>query len=460
MPLRKHCLALLWPTLCLPAFALAGQGPSSSQSPYLVPIAPGVEFTSILTVGDAVTGRNKTSYRMAGIPDGLGVYDNGDGSITVLMNHELKEAAGAQHAHGGKGAFVSQWRIRKQDLKVIEGKDLIKEVHLADGNGWRQAPGAGFNRFCSADLPAATAFYNKASGKGYRNGRIFMNGEETKGGRAFAHLMSGQSYELAKLGRFAWENAVASPYAQDKTLVAGLDDTGGGKLHFYVGKKTASGNPVERAGLANGIDYLVSIDGQDKEPALGFKSGRFKLVADGTGTGFERPEDGAWDSQQPNRFYFVTTAGFAGNSRLWRVSFDAIDKPELGGRIEVLVDGAKDGPRMMDNLTVDSAGNVYIQEDVGDQSHLGRIWLYNPERKALVLLAQHDEQRFLKDGKAFLTEDEESSGIVEVSAFFKGVRGYDTKRNRYFLFDVQAHYKHADAELVEGGQLLLMKVPR
>jgi hypothetical protein len=458
MPFRKALLSAALASACLPA--LAGQGTSSSQTPYLVPVAPGVEFTSLLTVGDAVPGRDgKSPYRMAGIPDGLGVFDNGDGSFTVLMNHELKEDAGASHAHGAKGAFVSQWRIRKRDLKVLSGGDLIKTVHLGRGEGWAEATAVGFNRFCSADLPAASAFYDKASGKGYREGHIFMNGEETKGGRAFAHLLDGQSFELPRLGRFAWENAVASPYAQIKTVVAGLDDTGGGKLHVYVGEKTASGNPVERAGLANGRDYVVHIEGQDKKPAPGYRQGRFKLAADG-GTAFERPEDGAWDSVQPNRFYFVTTAGFTGNSRLWRLSFDDIHRPELGGRVEVLIDGSQDGPRMMDNLTVDASGDVYIQEDVGKQSHLGRVWLYRPGIEALVLLAQHDGQRFLKGGSGFLTEDEESSGIVEVSGLFQGVRGYDVKRNRYFLLDVQAHYPHADAELVEGGQLLLMKVPR
>jgi hypothetical protein len=34
----------------------AATGPSSSQSPYLVGVAPGVEFTSILTTGDPVGG--------------------------------------------------------------------------------------------------------------------------------------------------------------------------------------------------------------------------------------------------------------------------------------------------------------------------------------------------------------------------------------------------------------------
>ncbi len=45
----------------------------------------------ILTVGDSVNTKldGVSPYRMVGIPDGLGAYDNGDGTFTVLMNHEL-----------------------------------------------------------------------------------------------------------------------------------------------------------------------------------------------------------------------------------------------------------------------------------------------------------------------------------------------------------------------------------
>src|SRR5262245_57640531 len=65
-------------------------GPSSTDAPYVVRHVPGVTLTSILSTGDSVGG-----YRMAGVPDGLGAFDNGDGTFTVLMNHELTAAQGA-----------------------------------------------------------------------------------------------------------------------------------------------------------------------------------------------------------------------------------------------------------------------------------------------------------------------------------------------------------------------------
>src|SRR5262245_55522130 len=48
--------------LAVPAFA-QNIGPSTSTSPYVLPTRPGVTTTSILTVGDAVSG-----YKMVGIP--------------------------------------------------------------------------------------------------------------------------------------------------------------------------------------------------------------------------------------------------------------------------------------------------------------------------------------------------------------------------------------------------------
>lgn len=460
----KALAALLWAAVALQA--VAATGPSSSAPPYLVANAPGVEFTSILIAGDAAeSGRG--GYRMAGIPDGLGAYDNGDGSITVLMNHELGRGIGAVHAHGSAGAFVSQWKIRKHDLRVLEGQDLIQKVMLWDdkARAYAEGAGAGFSRFCSADLAAPTAFFNRKTGKGLKDARIFMNGEEDSRNRprGFAHLVGGRwhgtSYELPLLGNHPFENLLASPYEQDRTVVAATEDGGDNKVYFYVGEKQVKGNPVEQAGLANGRTYELRIEGYtDDDPDTGFKSGAFTLVAEG-GTALARPEDGAWDSLNRNRFYFVTTANFTGNSRLWELVFNDIKQPERGGSIRVLLDGARTGVMMMDNIAVDGEGNVYIQEDVGNNPHLGQVWRFNPDSKALTSLARHDPRFFQKGGAEFLSQDEESSGIIEVTGMFKGVAGYDAVRNRYFLLVVQAHYP-MQGELVEGGQLLLMKVPR
>ena len=267
----------------LPAFAAIG--PSSSQTPYLNGVAAGVEFTSILTVGDEVKKKHKgnETYRMVGITDGLGAYDNHDGTITVLMNHELRNTLGVPRAHGGIGAFVSNWQIRKSDLKVLKGEDLIQKVMLWDPatESYVDGSGTAFNRFCAAELAPRGAFFNKETGKGFSEGRIFMNGEENDGGRAFAHVAAGRqqgtSYELPKMGKAAWENAVASPFAQDKTIVAGLDDgnLNASKVYFYVGEKMEDGSPVDMAGLTNGMSYEMAMT---VTPSSRMRSTRFRTV--------------------------------------------------------------------------------------------------------------------------------------------------------------------------------------
>src|SRR4030095_11287193 len=91
-------------------------GPSTNQSPYLLADEPNVTFTSILSVGDlapgAITG-------FVGRPDGIGAFDNGNGTATVLVNHEIGGTAGAVRAHGSKGAFVERLIINTSTLQVV-----------------------------------------------------------------------------------------------------------------------------------------------------------------------------------------------------------------------------------------------------------------------------------------------------------------------------------------------------
>jgi hypothetical protein len=461
--LQRTALALATPVLALGAWAGIHTGPSSSQSHYLVPLVPGVDIVSILTTGDTVNLKpdGATPYRMVGIPDGLGAFaDEDDDTFTLLMNHELTAGSGIARAHGKVGAFVSRWVINRRTLAVEHGEDLDKTVYTWSGSAY--TPGGGpMGRFCSADLARKSAWYDKRTRRGY-NGLIFMNGEETgTEGRAFAHLLNGTSYELPYLGKLAWENAVANPSTGVKTVVVGTDDGQGGQVHIYVGDKKASSNPIEAAGLVGGSVYAVAVQGVAAEDALtGIPSGSAftcvnigdvsaktgvqldsAVVAAG-GTSFLRPEDGCWDPEHPNDFYFVTTASFTGFSRLWVLHFKDAANPALGGTINMLLDGTE-GQKMMDNITV-SHGKVLICEDVGNNAWVGRVLLYDIKRDTLTPIAQHDPNRFVAGAPNFLTIDEESSGVIPADELLG---------EGWYLIVVQAHYP-TDAELVEGGQLL------
>ena len=439
---RIHAGALgLAAALTCAGTALASTGPSSSDAPYVVPSKPGVVTKSLLTVGDAAGG-----YRMVGIPDGLGAYDNGDGTFTLLSDHELRRTQGIARAHGAAGAFVSKWTIDKDTLAVEKGEDLIQTLHVTSG------PTA-IERLCSADLPALSAFWNPSSGKGY-DGRIFMSGEETSGGRAFGHVATGpdagNSWQLAAIGGGEWENLVANPATGDKTLVLGTEDATGGQIVVYSGDKQDSGNAVERAGLTNGARGSIKVAGVDLESSAdGIPSGtRFSVVPSG-GTGFQRPEDISWDPNDPNVAYFVTTNAFNAPSRLWRLTFDDVDNPAAGGRIDELLDGSE-GQKMLDNITVSRRGQLILQEDPGNQSYVARVWRYYPDTDKLVEVAHHDTNLFTPASDAFITQDEESSGVIDASSILG---------DGWFLFDDQVHASAGDPELVERGQFLALHVP-
>jgi hypothetical protein len=453
------------PVICSPI--------TSSQAPYLVPVAPGVLTKAILTAGDSSNSKpDGTPYRMVGCPDGLGAFDNADGSFTLLSNHELTLADGIPRAHGGKGAFVSRWIIRKSDLAVLHGEDLTKQTVMWNpATTSYNAPNTGtvFSRFCSADLPAPSALYDAPSGLGF-NGRLFMDGEESGNeGRAMAHGMDGVSYELPRLGKMSFENSLANPATGVTTLVAVDDDTTtpGGEVYFYVGTKTNTGSPVDKAGLTNGLLYGLKVTGFSSEPNVGgIPASPFSLeplgnVENSTGTAleassfaagvteFQRPEDGAWDPMHPGDYYFVTTASFTGNSRLWRARFTDLATPLVGGTIEMLLDGSE-GQKMMDNIAIDKRGHIEIVEDVGNNAWIGRVLRYDIATDTLSVVGQHDPNRFVVGAPAFLTQDEEASGIIDAS---------DLLGAGWWLVDVQAHYNPGDVELFEGGQYVAIFDP-
>lgn len=442
-------------------------GPSTNHSPYVLPSAKDVQFTSVLTAGETVNG-----YTLCGIPDGMGAYDNGNGTFTLLLNHEFGAGSGAVRAHGSTGSFISKWTIRKSDLRVLEGQDLVKSVRLWNGSGYTAGTTA-FARLCSADLPPFTAFYHKSGIK--RIGtmtRLFLNGEETGAeGRAFAHVATGVntgiSYELPYLGKASWENVIAHPDAGEKTVVALLDDSNAGQVYFYIGKKGTAGNEIDRAGLTKGKLFGLKIENYPTEfdSLMPLPNTRFSLVDLGTVqnktgaeintlsnsngvTQFKRPEDGTWIQGEPNVFYFVTTNGFNAPSRLWKMQFDDIKNPEKGGTLSIPLEGTE-GQKMLDNMCADHLGHLLIQEDVGNNARLGRIWQYNTETDELKTVGEHDPTRFVSGAANFLTQDEESSGIIDV----KSILGQGM-----FLLNVQAHYT-LPGQLIEGGQILAMFNP-
>jgi hypothetical protein len=140
---------------------------------------------------------------------------------------------------------------------------------------------------------------------------------------------------------------------------------------------------------------------------------------------------------------------------LWELDFTDAKNPTLGGTVKMLLDGTE-GQQMFDNITVNQDGKLILCEDVGNQAHIGKVWQYDPATDQLTMLAQHDPNRFDPNlngpgipGADFITQDEESSGVIDVTDILGSAGQYA------YLIDTQAH-KSVGGELVEGGQLMVM----
>lgn len=490
-------------------------GPSTTTAPYVLPAAPGVEITSLLTVGDAGAAGN--GYEYVGIPDGMGRrFENG--KVVAFSNHELPSNRGIVRAHGAKGAFVSKWTIDPETKKVVTGEDFIKSVaywNYATGQyssspspSWTNKDGTTapaqlkeFGRFCSGSLTDPLQLLSKRTLRGYADQIYFGNEETGDEGRVFGVTPDGTAYQLPRLGLFSWENTLVAPTRGDTTLVMGDEDGGAGQVRAYVGTKQYTGTPWDKAGLTNGtlnvidaVNPAVTNDVQFRatygkgNPApvqlnsIDWTQGGAAQNAEAAAKGLtlNRIEDGAWDPSHRDDYYFVTTEGGvgatvstdpvtgAGTGRdgggLWRLRFADVDRPGLGATLELLLDGSESiGLNKPDNMTIDKKGNLLLQEDPGNNVHVSRIVAYRIEDGALGVVARFDPARFSRDAAIantpeFLTQDEESSGIIPTREQF----GSNT-----FLFDAQVHTpKNLPAgtgpgtveEYVENGQMMLLRV--
>jgi len=506
-------------TLSSPAFGappvLLPMGPSTTVAPYVIPVAPGVETSALLTVNDLPAD---DGFRMVGIPDGLGAYRQANGDVEVLMSHGLAATEGI-HRYGTsgfqRGAFVSQFVLNPASLRVERGQELLRccgpsNYNYATGR-YDYGQSVVFGRFSSSTLTEPGQLFNDATGRGYRGfqGRspiYFANEDNGTEGRAFGFTVYEDQagpprplplgfdggVQLPRLGLYSRENTVPARNLTDTTVVMGMDDSVGGQVYVYAGTKTSGdqifGNPFALAGLTNGANHGVRVDGVVDDAAFraGHRKGegaRFTLPevnwnqtgaaqqAESTAKGvlaFARPKDGHWDPGNRNDYYFVTAeggqgTGVGGGGGLWRLRFDDVERPNEGGTLTLLLDGTE-GLQSPDDITITGGGNLLIQEDPGNRPEVARILTYRISGGQLATLAQFDPARFAPGANNF-TIDEESSGLIDAESLLGP---------GWFLFNAQVHtatglppgappgspggVPGTVDEYVENGQLLAMRV--
>jgi len=509
--------AVLAASLTTSAFA-AGAKPV-----YFLSKNAAVDIKVIATVGDSITG---TVVR--GIPDGMGAYDNGRGGITLLSSHEISTTAAlalkGKSTNSVWGTSITKFTVSKTSKVVTSAQNFIQKVNFYNytTGAYQDTPtGAapagvaagtfdwGISRFCSSTYTGAGNFiYN---GIGYEGG-FFTAGEEVgDDSRGFAFDEDGVGYQLPRMGMTAFENIIPSIKRGANTVVIGTEDGSStdSQLYVYVGKKQSTGSSVDKAGLTNGDIHVLNLPsvktdnlfrttiGKNTKVAAEFVKldwnttpTAYAKEAREKGTTLARVEDGHWDPSNPNVFYFVTTESnkdpiatapnpaLPTTSRdggaLWRLTFKDAQNPAAGADLEMLLNGGESlYLSKPDNITVTDDGKyVMLQEDPGNNAALARIIAYRVSDGKMVVVGQFDTNKFSKGGSEFMTEDEESSGIIDATKLL----AKSGDKNTYFMFNAQIHTTGAIAArpdlagrnaakkdaintaTIEGGQYYIMTI--
>ncbi len=296
---RLGTVSILVLLLVMAVPAGAAPGYKTSNAPLVKVVAPGWTADPVLSVGDTVGG-----FQMAAIPDGLGAYDNGDGTFTVFMNHELSKAGGNL-----SDARVSKLIVDKATMSVVSAEYIIKGTE-------------GYSRFCAATMVGPKEGFS---------GNYFLTNEEATdskyGGIAVAiDTKTGKWIDMPWLGKMAHENTIVAPGFPGKMVAFTTEDTAPGGVYMYVANSQAD--------LLSGKGQLsvLTADGVKSEADLvkgKTYTGKFAPIsqADNTdnkalraavdkagGTVFARPEDIIYDPADPSILYFATTGrvGFKG----------------------------------------------------------------------------------------------------------------------------------------------------
>lgn len=487
----------------------------------MTPVAPGVSLKVIGTAGDAVG----SGYLLGGIPDGLGVIKSGN-KLRIITNHEWSNAlpmAAARTSTQGmtSGSYISELHLDLKSKKLVEGKDFMQWIDWYDystqqfgaiptapsGAATKDSYGSVshsylINRFCSSTLAPAGLFYDAKSGTGYK-GAVYLTGEE--GGDESRGFVGNQEGEMAQIPRFglsAWETFVPAPTNSKSTVVFGNEDGSAtdSQVWMYMGTKSKTGEWYEKAGFTNGKTYVLATDvandnefrskyGKTGSAPVSFKeidwTQNGKLQNDqarAVGMELARVEDGHFDPRRPNDYYFLTTESnkdpkaTAANpalpttsrdgGALWRLRLNDVKNPLKGGTLTMLLDGSEE-PYLSkpDNMSIDNLGNILIQEDPGNNALRARVVSYRLSDGKLAVVTQFKSQYFDPTSASLITQDEESSGIVDVTEYFKTSK---SDKARYYMYVAQVHASvtksrpdltsSADEAAIEGGQWYLMKV--
>jgi Bacterial protein of unknown function (DUF839) len=512
---RKTMLSL---AVLVGAIVTAAAAASTSVKPYAVAVGDEYEVDALFSVGDTVPVLGGAgSYRMVGIPDGLGAHSNGNGTSTLFMNHEFGFTAQSEPYVGGtknRGAIVSKW-ILDADGDPTAGKRAYDKVFVGDtliGDAATTANATpAFARFCSGSLAGPEQGFDRW---------IYFANEETstqpsfdgKGALAVAIFDNngvGEAHGLPGLGRFAWENTLVQRNTGDLTVIMGMEDgpssqipaNVNSQLYMYVGVKDRSpgASVLRRNGLVGGTLYVFRSKNRNRNSEYEFRNGtlsgewvaipgaggmsdpELEAASDDVGAmPFARPEDGAFNPNKDDEYFFVTTGDVpasgedTGNAlgRLYSlklnpsgptkdatlsVVYNADEILAAGGDVAISPDNID---ASSEYLMINEDGTGSSRPVMGAKGRDGSIWRFDlkpsggVDPSSAIRVAELDPP-----GRNGSPPDSivgpgiwETSGIIDASHLF----GPDT-----WLSDVQAHSPTpapgGSTVTVEDGQLFLLR---
>ena len=484
---------------------------------------PQLQISSLITNGEFTNGLNPgdSVFAPVGIFDGMGAYDNGNGTYSLLVNAEIGPGKGYGFSVEGLNPVVDGARISKFIIDKDSDDDAsngFQSKLLAGGLAYDEviSPVAGFatgamNRFCSANLIQAGAF----NGRGFAD-TIFLMGEESAPGNRFFALdpNGGKLYHVPAFGFGGWESATAVDTGNANTVAVMLFDDANAPLYLWVGAKDAgSSDFLARNGIAasSGSLYAWKADGIAATPAALAAVDLNTAVAGGwvlLGSGdqiaalpdaaaqrtlaftqgamqFTRVEDGDVSPLTGQQVVFNSTGGSGadlyGSTYVvdLAAAFDAngLLASGLTTSLKVLVDTDKltgldrqNGIRSQDNLAWGSDNFIYIQEDKSLSSGTAdgqfgsqeaSIWKVDPVTGLANRWAQIDRSA---TPMAYGQTDAAplDIGNWESSGIIDVSAIYGAAAGAYFLANVQAHSITngnigGSGYLAESGQIDLIQ---
>ena len=498
---RKAILAAVVAVLGAAGAAAAG---IAIVKPYAVGIDGGYYTQRLLSVGDTVpeTSDPAKQFQMIGIPDGLGATKGKGGRTTLFMNHELVFNTLSEPVLGeplNRGPIVSKLTLDKNGT-VLSGERAYDTVYL-DDTLVGPAPTVAnttpsFTRFCSGSLAGKEVGFDRP---------IYLANEESggpstfdgKGGLAVA-VFDNEAHGLTSLGHFAWENSLVQYGTGRYTVIMSMEDGPASQdrsqvnsqLYMYVGEKDRSrgATVLERNGLVGGTLYVFRSQDLTKNSESTFLSGsitgewvslgnvsalsdvQLEAASDNVNAMiFARPEDGAFNPNEDDEYFFVTTGEGTGNGlgRLYSIELSGNDSTgparltveynadqviAAGGDIALSPDNI-DTSR--DYLMINEDGTTTSRQEMARKNRDGSIWRFDLDRNGVDVSSALRVAELNQPGRDRIPVGHgvwETSGIIDASDFY----GDDT-----WLFDVQAHSPTTAPKpnTVEDGQLLLLRGP-